>query len=172
VAPSPYQGERVDPEGSVLEAGVAADSFTRFVHEVEPPLRHALTASLGQERGREATAEALAWAWEHSDQALGLEHPVGYLFRVGKSCVRVRRRFRPLFDPVPNGDLPHVEPGLPTAMRALSEQQRVAVVLVHAYGWDRKETAHLLGTSVSTLDTHLNRGLEKLRAALGVELDD
>jgi DNA-directed RNA polymerase specialized sigma24 family protein len=56
-------------------------------------------------------------------------------------------------------------------MRALSEQQRVAVVLVHAYGWDRKDAADLLGTSLSTLDTHLNRGLRKLRTVLGVELD-
>jgi len=155
----------------VLGADVAADSFSRFVREVEPPLRHALTASLGQELGREATAEALAWAWEHADRALGLEHPVGYLFRVGKSSLRVRRRFRPLFTPVPDGELPHVEPGLPAAMRSLSERQRVAVVLVHAYGWDRREAAHLLGTSLSTLNTHLHRGLGKLRAALGVGAD-
>jgi DNA-directed RNA polymerase specialized sigma24 family protein len=153
----------------VIEADVAADTFSRFVREVEPPLRHALIASLGQERGREATAEALAWAWEHSDRALGLEHPVGYLFKVGKSCIRVRRRFRPLFEPVPDRDLPHVEPALPAAMRTLSERQRIAVVLVYAYGWDRQETADLLGLSVSTLNTHLNRGLEKLRTALGVE---
>ena len=150
---------------------MAADSFSRFVHEVESPLRHALTASLGQERGREATAEALAWAWEHAERALGLEHPVGYLFKVGKSCVRVRRRFRPLLTPVPDGELPHVEPALPGALAGLSERQRLAVVLVHAYGWDRRETAHLLGISLSALDTHLNRGLDKLRAALGVTLD-
>ena len=156
----------------MLKAESAADSFSCFVREVEPLLRHALAASLGQELGREATADALAWAWEHLEKALGLEHPVGYLFRVGRSSVRVRRRFRPLFEPVPDGDLPHVEPGLPAAMRALSERQRVAVVLVHAYGWDRKEAANLLGTSLSTLDTHLNRGLRKLRTVLGVELDD
>jgi DNA-directed RNA polymerase specialized sigma24 family protein len=56
-------------------------------------------------------------------------------------------------------------------MRTLSERQRIAVVLVHAYGWDRKETADLLGTSPSTLSTHLDRGLRKLRTALGVELN-
>jgi hypothetical protein len=87
----------------VLNTESAADSFSRFVREVEPPLRHALTASLGQELGREATSDALAWAWEHSERALGLEHPVGYLFKVGRSSVRVRRRFRPLFEPCPTG---------------------------------------------------------------------
>ena len=40
--------------------------------------------------------------------------------------------------------------------------------MVHAYGWPRNETARLLGMSVSTLDTHLRRGLAKLRHALGV----
>jgi DNA-directed RNA polymerase specialized sigma24 family protein len=155
----------------VLEGEVAVDSFSRFVREVEPPLRHALIAALGQDRGRDATAEALAWAWEHADRAQALEHPVGYLYRVGRTSVRVRRRFRPLFEPVPNGDLPHVEPGLPAAIRSLSESQRVAVVMVHAYGWSRQETAHLLGTSLSTLDTHLSRGLQNLRTALGVGSD-
>lgn len=155
----------------MLGTDLAADSFTRFVREIEPPLRHALTASLGQERGREATAEALGWAWEHADRALGFEHPVGYLVRVGKSRVRVRRWHRPAFAPVPDGGLPHVEPALPMALRKLSHRQRIAVVLVHGYGWDRGETARLLGVSVSTLDTHLSRGLEKLRNALGVGPD-
>ena len=53
-------------------------------------------------------------------------------------------------------------------MRTLSKRQRIAVVLVHAYGWRRGEVAELLGTSVSTLDNHLSRGLTKLRTSLGV----
>ena len=39
--------------------------FEAFVAKIEPDLRRALFAVLGVERGREATAEALAWAWEH-----------------------------------------------------------------------------------------------------------
>jgi DNA-directed RNA polymerase specialized sigma24 family protein len=46
----------------------------------------------------------------------------------------------------------------------------VAVVMVHAYGWPREETAAMmLEVSVSTLDTHVQRGLAKLRDTLGVE---
>ena len=40
------------------------EAFTEFVQSVEPRLRLALMAGYGPERGREATAEALAYAWE------------------------------------------------------------------------------------------------------------
>jgi RNA polymerase sigma factor (sigma-70 family) len=69
---------------------------------------------------------------------------------------------------VPSNPLPLVEPGLPDAISGLSERQRLAVVLVHAYGWDRGEVADLVGVSASTIDTHLARGLSKLRRSLGV----
>ena len=65
--------------------------------------------------------------------------------------------------------MPDVEPGLPKAIGSLSEKQRLAVVLVHAYGWARGEVAAMTGTSVSSVDTHLARGLAKLRSSLGVE---
>lgn len=144
------------------------ESFTIFVKEVETRLRHALVAVFGQEHGREATAEALAYAWEHWDRVGSMDNPAGYLYRVGRTRGQ-RRRLRPAFDPVPPGHLPEVEPGLPAALLALSEKQRVAVVMVHAYDWPRQETAALLGVSVSTLDTHLQRGLGKLRNGLGVQ---
>ena len=146
----------------------ATESFTVFVKETEPRLRHALVAVFGQELGREATAEALAYGWEHWDQVEGMENPVGYLYRVGRSRGRPRRVL-PSFLPVVADRLPDVEPGLPAALSDLSEKQRVAVVMVHAYGWPRDEAAAMLEISVSTLDTHLQRGLAKLRSALGVE---
>ena len=144
------------------------EPFTRFVKEMEPRLRHAFVAVLGQELGREATAEAMAYAWEHWEQVEGMENPAGYLYRVGRSRTKTRR-FRSLFLPGPQDRLPGVEPGLPKALTGLSERQRVAVVMVHAYGWGREETAEMLDVSLSTLDSHLQRGLVKLRSALGVE---
>lgn len=143
------------------------ESFTVFVKETEPRLRHALVAVFGQERGREATAEALAYAFENWDRVKGMENPAGYLYRVGRSRAHLDR-LRPRFLPVPAGDISSVEPGLPDALRGLSEKQRVAVVMVHAYGWSREETASLMGVTVSTVDTHLQRGLSKLRNGLGV----
>lgn len=143
------------------------ESFTVFVKETEPRLRHALVAVFGQERGREATAEALAYAFENWDRVEGMENPAGYLYRVGRSRSPLDR-LRPRFLPVPAEEIPDVEPGLPDAIQRLSEKQRVAVVMVHAYGWSREETALLMGVSVSTVDTHLQRGLASLRGELGV----
>jgi len=39
--------------------------FELFALDVEPRLRRALVAAYGSDRGREAAAEALAYAWEH-----------------------------------------------------------------------------------------------------------
>jgi RNA polymerase sigma-70 factor (ECF subfamily) len=141
--------------------------FEDFFERVEPKLRTALIAVFGQEAGRDATAAALAYGWEHWDRISGMGNPVGYLYRVGRSSQR--RHKEPRWVEAPQDHTPHFEPGLPTAIASLSEKQRLAVVLVHAYGWDRRETADIVGISVSSIDTHLSRGLSRLRKSLGVE---
>ena len=73
----------------------AEEAFTEFVRLNEPKLRVALMAAYGPERGREATAEALAYAWEHWERVHGMVKPVGYLYRVGQSKSRPRLRPRP-----------------------------------------------------------------------------
>jgi RNA polymerase sigma factor (sigma-70 family) len=62
-----------------------------------------------------------------------------------------------------------VEPELSRAIAGLSEGQRIAVILVHAFGWTMREVAELTGTKVTTVQTHLERGLRKLRVALEVD---
>jgi RNA polymerase sigma factor (sigma-70 family) len=57
---------------------------------------------------------------------------------------------------------------LHTAIANLSGQQRVAVLLVHGYGYSFREAADVLGVSLGTLRTHLGRGLERLRHELEV----
>ena len=64
---------------------------------------------------------------------------------------------------------PVVEPRLGDALAELSEGQRTAVVLIHGFGWTMREVAELNGISVSTVQTHLERGLKNLREALEVE---
>lgn len=148
-------------------------SFREFFDEAEPRLRRALCIAFGRELGLEATAEALAWGWEHWDRMQEMQNPTGYLYRVGRSSIRTewRRRSRraPLFDAVDGDRLPWVEPGLPGGMAALSERQRVAVGLVHGYGWTQQEVADLLHVAPGTVKNHLDRGMGKLRKALGVE---
>ncbi len=70
---------------------------------------------------------------------------------------------------MPANLLPEIEPGLPRALRRLSERQRVVIVMVHAYGWSRRDAAEVLEVSLSTIDSHLERGLSKLRRLMGAE---
>lgn len=95
---------------------------------------------------------------------------MGYLFRVGQS--RTRPRKRPVLLPPPGAlGLPEIEPRLVPAVAGLSERQRVCVVLVHAYDWTQPEVADLLGISTSSVQNHLERGLAHLRKAIGA-VDD
>ena len=63
---------------------------------------------------------------------------------------------------------PWIEPKLPVALERLSVKQRTAVVLVHCFGWSLSEAADLTGVGKSTLQTHLDRGMARLRAELEV----
>ena len=64
------------------------DEFATFMLDAEPRLRRALVAAFGSQRGREATAESLAWGWEHWTRVRAMHNPVGYLYRVGRSRTR------------------------------------------------------------------------------------
>lgn len=146
------------------------DTFTEFFKRTEPKLRNSLVACYGVEVGTEAAADALAYGWEHWDRIQGMDNPIGYLFRVGRSRSR-RFRGRPPLPPARGSNpTPWVEPGLPGALARLSDRQRVAVILVHSLGWTYSETAELLGVSVGTVEIHVQRGLRRLRRLLGVKV--
>lgn len=143
------------------------DSFSEFVERVEPRLRHALIPTLGLDMAHEATAEALAYGWEHWDRLRAMDNPAGYLYRVAVTAGRRTPRSTVTLPQVPPGELPWVEPGLPEALSLLSDRQRTAVWLVHGLGWQQSEVAEFLGVSRDTVRTHTERGLAKLRSALG-----
>jgi len=150
------------------------ESFTLFVKRYQPMLRNALVAVVGPDLAGDAVNEALLYCWQRWDQLRVMENPAGYLWSVGRSkgrdLVRQRRRgerVRPLLPVVPSASPPLVEPGLPVAMMRLSERQRVAVFLIHGYGWTHAEVAGFLGLSVPTVQKHADRGLAKLRRGLG-----
>ena len=144
--------------------------FRAFVAQAEPRLRRGLMAAYGSDRGREATAEALAFAWERWDKVRHMANPVGYLFRVGQSRTRSRKQpdlfTRPTFTEV------WVEPGLPKALGDLSQRQRVVVYLVHGYGFSVHDVALLLALREASVRTHLRRGLLSLRRSLNVDRAD
>jgi DNA-directed RNA polymerase specialized sigma24 family protein len=154
-------------ETGMTEASGAA--FTLFFEQAEPRLRRALVATYGADRGREAAAEALTYAWQHWERVQLMDNPIAYLYRVGQSRSRSRRP-PVVFPPVaPEG--PWVEPGLPAALDELSERERLAVVLIEGFDWTFREVAELADVSVSSIQSYFERGLRKLRATLGVTED-
>lgn len=153
----------------MLSDGTVVGSFTDWAVEAEPRLRQSLTALFGVQEGLEATADALAFAWERWPDIVMMENPVGYVYGAARNRGRRRLGRRPVFLPVPEQRTQWVEPGLPSALAGLSEQQRLVVSLLHGYQWTMSEVAELLGVSKSTVQNHDDRGLRSLRGKLGVE---
>jgi len=146
----------------------ATVAFSEFFSKTEPILRHALIASCGPETGREAAADAFEYAWRHWDRVASMEHPVGYLFRVGRSAAKKYRRAPVVADPPVDVSLPWVEPGLVLELRRLSDRQRTAVVLRHSFGCTYDEISSVMGVSIPTVQKHVERALAKLRHTLEV----
>src|SRR6478752_4701729 len=96
-----------------------------------------------------------------------MDNPAGYLYRVGTS--RSREKRRALIAPTGEAPAPVFEPGLAPALARLSDRQRAAVVLVHGCGWSYSEVAEAIGVTKSSVGTHVARGMEQLRTALGAE---
>ena len=165
-----YLGETMST--SILSDSVGFSSeFTRFVKEVEPQLSYAFFAAYGPEVGCDITSDALAYGWENWSRVREMDNPAGYLYRVGQSKARWYHRPRVGFPITTRSQLPEVEPKLPGALEQLTRNQRLAVVLVHAVGWTEEEVARLIGRSRSTVRTHLERGLQRLRDELEVKAD-
>ena len=153
----------------IVRSETDVEAFRVFVGEAEPRLRQALSATLGSEPGREATAEALTHAWEQWERLSTMDNPVGYLYVVGRDKGRrAARRRRPVFYEVNPVSTPWVEPGLPAAIGSLPDRQREVVVLLHCFEWTMSEVADLLEVSKSTVQQHAERGMAALRVALGV----
>jgi DNA-directed RNA polymerase specialized sigma24 family protein len=155
-------------ERHLLPDKTRVDGFREFVEAHERKLRHALTAALGYDFGKDAAAEALAYGWEHWERVRDMENPIGYLYVVGRAKGRRMSRFGPItYPPVTEERTPWCEPGLPAALAGLPEKQRIVVLLVYGYDWRLSEVAQTLGVSKSTVQTHADRAMSHLRRKLG-----
>ena len=144
-------------------------AFEDFAASLGLRLRVALVAAYGPEVGLDAAAEAIAYGWQHWERVGGMSNPAGYLYRVGQSAARRefgRRNIYMQRDPDPV--LPDFDPGLVPALRRLTEHQRVAVVMVHGYGWSQAEVADVLSVTPSTVRMHIARAMAQLKQALEV----
>lgn len=154
-------------------------------HEVGSPawleraafvLRRALVARNGLLDGSDAAATAVAWGWEHRERLAGMHNPIGYLYRVGQSSLRrqrLRSRHRAAIVPRPlSEELPGLDVDLFRALDRLTSEQRVAVVLVHMYGFSYREVAEVLEVRETAVTNYVHRGLVRLRRILSTDLDD
>lgn len=159
--------------GTSTAGADTAEAFTTFVVENGPRLKQSLISALGGEMGREATSDALTWAWEHWDRIEMLDNPAGYLYRLARnrSVSYFRRRPNARFFSEISSDDPIVEPGLGPALARLSEMQRLTVLLIHGFGWTYREVADHLGVATGTVQIHAKRGMTKLRTDLKVDTD-
>ena len=145
------------------------DEFTEFAREMEPRLRFALAGSLSADRARDATQDALIYAWQHWDKIKATDNPGGYLYRLAKRRAWRVREPEPRTREVQVEDHVMVEPGLPAALAHLSQKQRQVIYLVEGLGMAQREAAEMLGVERSTVQTHLERGMSRLRLDLGVK---
>jgi DNA-directed RNA polymerase specialized sigma24 family protein len=99
-----------------------------------------------------------------------MANPGGYLYRVAQSSARRYRRWgrRTTFPPEITSHERLVEPGPAAALAGLGDNQRVAVLLVHAHGYSHAEVAELTGMTPDAVRNHVHRGLKRLRATLEV----
>jgi RNA polymerase sigma factor (sigma-70 family) len=151
------------------------DGFGAFVSAYEARLRQAFTAMWGPRIGREVTVDVLSFAWECWERIESMENPVGYLFVVGRDRGRrgLHRHDRTVAlvsDTVDrNSDtVVDFEPALASLVEGLPTRERQVVLLVYGYQWSMGEVGELLGVSKSTVQTHAERAMTKLRAGLGV----
>ncbi|MCU1392664.1 MAG: putative polymerase subfamily sigma factor [Ilumatobacteraceae bacterium] len=143
-------------------------SFEQFAVDADLQLRRALVARFGVDVGHDVANDAMAYAWEHRDEVCAASNPLGLLYRVGQSSARRYLRWNRRVDlPAEEafGDQPF-EPGLAPALAAMRAEHRLAVVLIHGYGWSYAETASMLNVPVSTVRNWATRGLDRLRRLL------
>jgi len=145
--------------------------FDRVYREAGPGLWRALYAFTGGRRdvAEEALAEAFTRAVEHAER---IRSPVPWVYRTAFRVARVElereHRFgeksteASAYDAIPD-DLEQ----LMQALRALSPNQRAAIVLRFEEGLSVSEVAARMGISSATVRVHVFRGRKRLRELLG-----
>lgn len=130
-----------------------------------------MSAQYGVDIGCDSTDAALAWAWENWARLCGMTNPAGYLYRVAQT--RARRavtRGRPVTFPSEpshsDSEASLFGGDLADALRDLPDRQRLAVLLVHVYGWTPSEVGEITGMPAVTVRSHLRRGLRHLRTSI------
>lgn len=128
------------------------------------------------ERAQDMMSEAFVMAYVHWDEVVASPSPEGWVLKtVHNCCVDEWRKWTrrwaanvPVEDFVPPSHFDSsTDPRFAEAFGELTLRQREVLVLRYVADMSRGEIAEMLGLGVSSVATHLERGLGKLRAQLG-----
>jgi RNA polymerase sigma-70 factor, ECF subfamily len=149
-------------------AGVSrAEQIERLYRERGDRIWRAILAFAGDlEVANDAVAEAFAQVLRRGDEVRDPERWVWRAaFRIAAGELKERRRSGVAVGP---GSYEMEEPArdLVVALRALSERQRVSVVLHDAAGYPAREVARIVGSTEAAVRVHLMRGRRRLRDLL------
>ena len=178
-APSPG----VEVGSAVLERARRGDqeAFAAVIRHYDPGLRALAYRLLGdRDRMDDALQEAYVKAFRALPRFRGDSKLGTWLYRIAyNACLDELERSRrvvqlPLEDEIVEAG-PRTEPGevvprradLVEALAALPAEDRAAVLLVDAQGFDYREAASVLGIPEGTVASRLNRARRALRRALG-----
>jgi RNA polymerase sigma-70 factor, ECF subfamily len=117
----------------------------------------------------DAVAEAFAQALRRGAEIRDAERWIWRsAFKIAAGELKERRRFAP---PSTDARYELEEPAreLVSALRQLSEKQRLSVVLHHAAGYPVREVAEILESTPAAVRVHLSRGRRRLRELLKEE---
>lgn len=147
--------------------------FDHFAATDGVRLARALVAAYGEQDGADLHGEAMARAWQDWERIGAMENPAGYLWVCAKSDHRRYRRWkrRPAFpgrlaDADALTEWSASDRELLLSLGALTEEERVAVLMVHAHRASYQEVADLLGVPVTSVTNFVHRGLKRLRTSL------
>ena len=150
-----------------------ANDFDTLIDEIRVRLLPALVSRWGVEVGSDLCSDVEEYAWQHHRKLVAMDNPLGYLYRVAQSQARRYARWlqRSTF-PTRFPDVVHEDVQLHDTLQMLAvlkPDQRVCVMLVHAFGWTYAEVADLLGVTRSVVNHHVHRGLSRLRTSMAFD---
>lgn len=162
--------------GGVERISVSFADF--FTTEWEPVVASVARATMSRVLAEDVCAEAFARAFARWGSVADHPTPRAWVQRVALNLViEVSRRRRPpawlalaaRAELVDHGSAAADRIELQEALSHLPRRQREAVTLRHLVGLSEQEAAQVMGCSPGSVKTHLSRGLEAMRAALGAE---
>jgi RNA polymerase sigma-70 factor (ECF subfamily) len=162
--------------GGEVAVGDEPERFEDFFDAQRPRLFAALCLVTGsRQEAEELSQDAFLRIWERWDRVVGMEEPVGYLFRVAMNLFRRRLRRTRVVSTLrlPQRELDDAyatvdaRDELVRALRDLTPRQRGAVVLTTMLGYSSEEAGAVLGIQASTVRVLAMNARETLRRKVG-----